>query len=428
VTSLVLLITVCLLFEGLYTGSEMVIVAADRNRLHERARRGEKGAASALALLERPEKAIAVCLTGTNFFVVLSSVAVTSTLLPAFGDGASWIAAAVVTPLVVLFGEILPKSVAVTRADRLVVPATRLVRATRWILFPVVEPAFLLGQGVARLFGGGTEGGGGSPDREELRLLLQASREDTDMAPEERVMVRRVFRFGERRVRDIYRPLAEVAAIPAGVTCREAAREAARHGYSRYPVYRDRPDRVTGFLHVLDVVGQPPDSSIQPLVRKCLFVPEVMPVDDLMRRFRTAGTSFASVVDEFGGVSGIVTAEDVVEEVVGEIEDEYDEEVDYHGKAGEREFTVPGRLDVVRLEEMTGLSLPKGEYASVGGMVTALAERIPSEGESFEAGGALFTVVRATERAVKQVRVRLPEPGAGGPESPAPGDDGSTGE
>jgi CBS domain containing-hemolysin-like protein len=151
-----------------------------------------------------------------------------------------------------------------------------------------------------------------------------------------------------------------------------------------------------------------------------------MPVDELMRRFRAAGTSFAAVVDEFGGVSGIVTAEDVVEEVVGEIEDEYDDEVDYHGGRGEREFTVPGRFEVLRLEERTGLSLPKGEYSSVGGMVTALAERIPAEGESFLAGGALFTVVRATERAVKQVRVRLP--GLFPKEGDGAGDDGGTGE
>ena len=138
-----------------------------------------------------------------------------------------------------------------------------------------------------------------------------------------------------------------------------------------------------------------------------------MPIDEMMRKFQEAGTSFAIVVDEYGGVTGIVTAEDIVEEVVGEIEDEYDRRMEYYKKTPSGEFLVPGRMEVARFEEEMGIALPEGDYSTLGGMLISLAERIPSKGESFSVPGAEFTVTAATERAVKEVRVRFTGRSAG---------------
>jgi CBS domain containing-hemolysin-like protein len=130
-----------------------------------------------------------------------------------------------------------------------------------------------------------------------------------------------------------------------------------------------------------------------------------MPLDELLRAFRDARTSFAAVVDEFGGVTGIVTAEDVVEEVVGEIEDEYDRRMEYYTKVSEAEFLVPGRMEVGRFAEEIGVRLPEGNYATVGGFLTDLAGRIPAAGETYEVPGAILAVTSASERAVLEVRV-----------------------
>jgi CBS domain containing-hemolysin-like protein len=162
-----------------------------------------------------------------------------------------------------------------------------------------------------------------------------------------------------------------------------------------------------GFLHILDVVGSPPDAPVLPLLRKAFFVPELMPIDELMRKFQEERTSFAVVVDEFGGVTGLVTAEDVVEEVVGEIEDEYDRGMEYYKKIAPNEFLVPGSMEVRRFEEEMGAPLPEGEYSTVGGMLISMAGRIPAAGDRFSVPGAVFTVARSTERAVKEVRVTL---------------------
>jgi CBS domain containing-hemolysin-like protein len=403
---ILLAIAFCILMEGLFTGAEMVLISADRHKLTERARNGERGAQIALDLLSRPDRTLATTLTGTDLFVVLATVITASFLLPRVGAHAEWATVGVVAPLVILFGEIVPKTFARPRADVLVGGAARFVRAAQICLYPLVAVVSFLGRLLSRPFGG-------VPplhdvvSREELRLILQMSRAGSDVEAHERVMVRRVFRFGEKKVADIFRPLAQVVALPEEAVCREAALLASRSGYSRYPVYRGRIDRVVGFLHILDTVGNPPEAPVRPLLRKALFIPELMPVDELMRRFQEEKTSFAAVVDEFGGVTGIVTAEDVVEEVVGEIEDEYDRGMEYYKKIAANEFLVPGKMEIRRFEEELGAPLPAGDYSTVGGMLISLAGRIPAAEETFSVPGADFTVVRASERAVKEVRVVL---------------------
>lgn len=406
---LALAIALCLLMEGMFTGAEMVLISADRRLLADRARRGERGAKVALDLLSRPETTLATTLTGTDLFVVLNTVIATSFLLPRYGANAGWIAVGVISPLVIFFGEIVPKTFARPRADLLVGGAARFVRISGVCLYPLVAAVSFLGRALSRPFGG-------APvfhdvvTREELRLMLRMSRAGSDVEPHERTMVRRAFSFGETKVADIHRPLAQVAALPQDASCRDAALLASRSGYSRYPVYRERVDQVVGYLHVLDTMGHDPDAPILSLMRKALFVPELMPIDQLMRRFQEAGASFAVVVDEYGGVTGIVTAEDVVEEVVGEIEDEYDRRMEYYKKISPREFLVPGMMEVGRFGEEVGVRLPEGDYSTVGGLLISLAERIPAGGETFSIPGVSFTVEQASERAVKLVRVRLDAP------------------
>ncbi len=410
---ILLLVALCLLLEGIFTGSEMILVSADRHRLNERARRGERGAKLAVSLLAKPDLLLSVTLTATNVFVVLSSVIVTSRMLPRFGAHAEWVAVLVVTPLVIVLGEVVPKSFARPRADRLVGAAARVVRSAQIVLFPLVAAVSFVARALSAPFGGVV------PlravvTREELALLLQASRGGSDVEAHERVMVRRVFHFGETRVADVFRPLPQVMALPEGATCGEAALLASQSGYSRYPVFRDRIDHVAGYLHVLDIVGSPPDAPVLPLLRKALYVPELMTLDELLCSFGKARTSFAVVVDEYGGVTGIVTAEDVVEEVVGEIEDEYDRRMEYYTKVSEGEFLVPGRMEMGRFREEFGIRLPEGEYTTVGGFLTSVAERIPACGESFPVPGARLTVTEASDRAVLQVRVeRVPANGKG---------------
>ncbi|MBI5906268.1 MAG: HlyC/CorC family transporter [Deltaproteobacteria bacterium] len=416
------IIALCLLLQGVYEGAEMVLVSADRHRLQERARRGERGAKLALSLLSHPEGVLATTLTTTNIFIVLGSVLTTSRLLPAHGEYAEWLSVGIITPLVILLGQVVPKTFARQRADRLVGTAAGIIRFAQVLLYPVVTAVSFIARAVSKPFGG-------MPSlralltREELALILRMSRGGgSDVEAHERVMVRRAFHFGETRVANVFRPLPQVAALPEGASCGEALLAAARSGYSRYPVYSGRLDHVLGYLHVLDIAGSPPDASILPFLRKALFVPELMPLDELLRSFREARTSFAVVVDEFGGVTGVVTAEDVVEEVVGEIEDEYDRGMEYYTKVSDDEFVVPGRMEIGRFAEEFGVRLAEGNYTTIGGFLTSLAGRIPAPGESFSVPGAVLRAETVSERAVLEVRVRRVTEEDGGEPAPGPGE------
>ena len=399
-------IALCLVGQGLFEGAEMVLVSANRNRLKDRASRDERGAKLALSMLAHPDRVLATTLTTTNVFIVLGSIIVTSHLIGLYGRGAEWISVCVFTPFVIILGQVVPKSFARQRADQLVGAAAYIVRFAQILLYPMVTAGSYMARAITMPFGGMLPLRA-MVTREELALMLRMTHEGgSDVEPHERVMVRRAFYFGETRVFDVYRPLPQVVALPESASCRDAALAAASSGFSRYLVYRDRVDDVIGYLHVLDIAGSPLDSSILPFLRKALYVPELMPIDDLLRAFREARTSFAVVVDEFGGVSGIVTAEDVVEEVVGEIEDEYDRRVEYYTKVSSDEYIVPGRMELGRLMEETGILLEAGEYTTVGGFLTSLAGRIPAAGELFETHDVLLRVEKVSERAVLEVRIR----------------------
>src|SRR5512141_3060781 len=239
---IVLLIAFCLLMEALFTASEMVLIAADRHKLTETSLLWDRGAGLALNLLAKPERALSTTLTATNLFVVLSSVVVTSRLLPRFGEYAALVAVGRVTPLVIVLGEVVPKSFVRPRADRLVSAAGRIVRMGEVSLYPLVAAVSWVARTLSAPFGG-IPPMRALVTREELTLLLQSSRGGvSDVEPHERVMVRRAFRFGEKRVEDVFRPLAQVMALPEDATCRDAALLSDRSGYSRYPVYRERID------------------------------------------------------------------------------------------------------------------------------------------------------------------------------------------
>src|SRR3989337_1229144 len=176
--------------EGLFTGAEMVLISADRHRLTDRSRWGDRGAAAALALLEHPDRALATTLTGTNIFVVLSTVLTTSHFLPRYGDRAAWIAVGVITPLVILFGEVVPKSFAQPRADRLVGPAARFIWFAQGALYPLVSVAAFFARVLSRPFRGVLPlHSMVTPD--DLRIILQMSRSGSDVEAHERTMVRR---------------------------------------------------------------------------------------------------------------------------------------------------------------------------------------------------------------------------------------------
>jgi putative hemolysin len=407
ISLLIILIGCLLLLEAFFSGSEMALILCDRIKIRHRAGEGVKGAQIAERLLQRPDRLLATTLVGTNLCVVTSSTAATVLCLFLLGEGREYYAMVLLAPLVLLFGEMVPKAYFRQHADRLApllapplylclrlfAPLTTIVhRASTVLLTPL---------GIA------------PPERDyyatraELKFLVQEGRHQAGLDTGERRMIHKISDFGETTVREAMIPLIETVAVPASASVADAVAVVGEHQFSRLPVYVDRIDEIVGIVHAFDLLSAEPGTPLAPLIHPAHYVPETKLVADLFQEMRRGRFHMAVVVDEYGGVVGIVTIKDLLEEIVGEIEDEYDEEPPPLKRLPDGSYLVDARLEVERLRDELGVHLPEGEYETLGGFLLHLFQRIPDTGEEVQHGGIRFVVAASDRRSIIKVRIRL---------------------
>jgi CBS domain containing-hemolysin-like protein len=243
--------------------------------------------------------------------------------------------------------------------------------------------------------------------REELKFLVQEGNHQTDLETEERRMIHKIINFGETTVHEAMIPLIEVVALPSGATVAVAVAVVSEDHFARIPVYEERIDQIVGIVHAFDLLSEDPDTPIGPLIRPAYYVPESKLVDDLLEEMQRRRVQMAIVVDEYGGVVGIATVEDLLEEIVGEIEDEYDEEPPAFRRLADGSYIVDARMEVDRLNEELGTQLPEGEYETLGGFLIHLLQKIPETGEEAQFQGMRFLITESDERSILKVRIRL---------------------
>lgn len=398
---------VCVCVEAFFSGSEIALVSADRVKLRQRAARGEAGAVLAERLLGRPQVLLATTLMGTNLATVTFSVTVALALLSR-PDSSELLAVVLVTPMTLLFGEVIPKSLFQQHADRIV---TRIVFPLR-VASLVLRPGVWLMSGFAgamtRLLG--TDRERAFITRDELAMLIESEPTGpSEITESEREMIANVFELSEAEVRDVMVPLSEVTALPEDTTLSEAALEIADKQHSRMPVFRSRVDDVVGVVHVFDLLqagSAARDRPVGEVARPTTFVPESMRAVDLLVELQGTGNYLTIVVDEYGGAVGIVTVEDLLEEVVGEIQDEHDPAPSPIRQERPGVWRVEARTSVERLNEELDLELPESEeFETVAGLLLEHFRRIPEPGESMVTDTSTIRVVTASERAIEVVQI-----------------------
>ncbi|MEN6560192.1 MAG: hemolysin family protein [Acidobacteriota bacterium] len=245
---------------------------------------------------------------------------------------------------------------------------------------------------------------------EEIETFIDEATEEGIIDKGEDELLRSVVEFGDTVVREVMTPRVNMVCIRKDATIDSLKDLIIREKYSRIPVYKDRIDSVEGIVMAKDIIEYADEKQkslpIEPLIRPAAFVPESMPVQDLLREFQKVKTKMAIVVDEHGGVSGLVTMEDVVEEIVGEIQDEYDTEEAQIVENGPLDFTVSGATEVEELEELFDLELAEDDFISVGGLITSSLGRLPHKGETLVIKGLSIDVVDVDQKKVKKVRIR----------------------
>ncbi len=398
----------CVLSEAFFAAAELSIISANRIRLEELARNGSASAKRVLWFREQPDRLFGTTLIGTNLSTVTGSTVCSLAMFKLDPENGSFWALAIMSPLILIGGEILPKSLGQARATPIAQRLAGPLRVVHGVLTPAVVVIRAYAQLLYRLLGIEEGQGKGMASREELVLLMeQEGATDGEIEADEREMISRIFAFSHLKARDSMVPLAEMVAISQDATVEQAAALVGREGYSRLPVHRERIDDVVGVLHHLDLLtAERADQPISELMRPPYFVPESQEVDDILIILQREAASMAIVVDEFGGAVGLLTLEDVLEEIVGEIHDEYDPEGRLWRKV-EGGYAVNGRVPVEELNEAFGLELPDDEeFETIAGFVLDALRRIPRPGERIELpGGARITVRRANDRSILEVLV-----------------------
>jgi len=412
------LAVLCLLATMFFSAAEMAFIAANRLRLRHLA---EEGSVTALRYLEdfrRPERVLSTAMMGVTIAHIVASSALTFALLPRLG-GAAWLVTTVVlTPVMLVFGEIIPKAIAREWATSLIL---RIYHPLTWAsraLVPFVALANAAVGAVLRACGGPRVDTRQFVSREELKALLQLEPGEVSVSTQEAEMIDKIFDLGDTTVRGVMVPLVDVAMLPERASVAEAIALIRQRGFSRIPVYSQRETNVVGVVTAMDLLrrgGQSPD--VAALMRQPTFVPETKRIDDLLREMQKGRNQLAVVVDEYGSATGIVTLEDIVEEIVGEIEDEHDRTPASVERLPDGSYWVAARTHIDEVNEALDWNLPKQDFETVAGLVLATLHRIPRTGEELQVPGYTITVLEADVRRVAAVKIApstttAPAPGA----------------
>lgn len=415
-----------------FVASEFALVSARRTKLEALAAGGGKGARAALRLLDNPT----LLISATQLGVTLASLAlgwageptIAALLEPVVrrlaANGravyiahlfAIVIAFAAITFLHIVLGELMPKMVALERAERVALFCARPLELFASIFRAPLWAFNQTGTVLAHLLGLKSSLEHTSVYTEaELRQLIDIARERGHLRAEERRLIHRVFEFSDTTVREAMVPRTAMTAIPADCSLAQITEAFRQHHYSRLPVYRESLDNVIGFIHSKDVLPdllQPESFRLEEVLQAPMYVVDTARLEDVLRQMQRAKVHFGFVVDEHGGLEGIITLEDLLEEIVGEISDEHDEEVrEQILPAGERIYLIDGGLAVRDLNRKLKLSLPESEnYTTIGGFLMTAAGHVLKAGEVINHNGLRFHVERVERRRVMRVRVELPE-------------------
>ena len=405
----VLFIAACIIVEGFFAGAEIAVVAADRPYLRNLAKKGSRGASLALKMLEDSRGLLITTLVGTNVAVVASTVVLTLYFLDHYPKYAELYSLLILSPLILLVGGVIPKSLFQQHADYL---ATRIIyplAVFRWIFYPFLLVLTGITGFVTKILG--VEGDRALVTRKEIQNIIQTEdlQKGGEITAGEAEMISNVLDAEDREVEDVMLPLSEVCSVSVEDSVFSVIQLIREKRHTRIPVFSGRVDNIVGIVQAFDLIDvDPAVQSIRSLMQTPRFVPESQPVLDLVKYLQQEDLRMVVVVNEYGGAEGVVTLEDALEEIVGEIDDEYDTDLFKIKTEGGGRYRVEARIPVERLNRKLGLDLPEDEdYETVAGLVLERLRRMPVVGSRIVIGKTAIEVLEVSVRAVKTVRIEI---------------------
>lgn len=412
---LILAFIVCLVFSGFFSSAESAFLALPKLRIRYLVENGRRGAEWLAKMAESPEKILATVLLGNNLVNV--AAATLGTIMAVWVFGLVWgpiIATVGVTALILIFGEVIPKTLAVHNAERLSLFYVKPLRVMQWCLYPFVLALSRIGLGVTRIIAQPDEGKT-LVSEGEIRSAINVGQVEGVVEQDEARMLHKVFEFTDRPVGKVMVPRTEIAWVEQGTKIGEFLDIYAQTPYSRFPVYKDNTDNVVGILFVKDILVKlnggiiDKEAVIDDLIRPAHFVPESKHLGELLTEMRNGGYHIVMVVDEYGGVAGMVTLGELTEEIIGDIGDELIEEKKEFVVTGDNTFQLDGGFRIEEANQELRLDLPEGDYETVAGFILSHLGRIPKQGEQLKYRHLKFVIIEMQGVKIERIVVTREE-------------------
>lgn len=401
-----LLLLVC--GSAFFSASETALTSLSKIRLRNMVEEKIKNADKIAALVDDPNRLLSSILVGNNLVNNGASALTTALAIQLFhgNSGGAGVATIVITIIILIFGEITPKTIAAQKAEKVALIVVNIIAFCVAIFRPVVAVLNVVTGGLIKLCGCNPDEKSPLITEAELKTIVNVSHEEGVLELEERTMINNVFDFGDSKAKDVMTPRTDIMAVPLDVTYEEYVRLVKEEGFSRMPVYGENLDDILGILYVKDVFFLTEEEfSAEKYMREPLFTYESKPTAELLAEMKNSRLAVAIVLDEYGGTAGLVTMEDMIEEIVGEIADEYDDEGEEIEVIKDNEFVVDGSTRLEDFNEMVGTELESDEVDTIAGYILLLLGNFPKCGQEIETNGLRIVVEEMEKNRIEKIHV-----------------------
>ncbi len=409
-----LIIIFCLIFIALLSSSEAAFIAVNRIRLRHLMEKGSSSAKTVQRIRDKHDRLFSAVILSGNLFTILATSIGTALALKIFGEDAGIIIATIVmTFLTVVFGELAPKTFAVSHAEGVSLALAKPIDIYIKLISPLVWIFNKSSNFIIRLFGGEIKPTPQFLTEEEMKSMINIGEEEGTLEKEEKEMLHNVFEFGDKRVSEAMVPRTEIVAIPEDAVVADVLALVSEEGYSRYPVIKETVDNITGVLYVKAILMKmakeevTPKTPIKNLVRDAYYIPESKMVTTLLDDMQKNKFQIAIVVDEHGGTAGLITLEDIMEEIVGGLQDEFEaieaeKEVEI---VDESTFVVSGSTGIDEINELISINIKSEEFNTIGGFLFGLFGHLPKVGEQLRYHNLRFLILEMDGKKIEKIKI-----------------------
>lgn len=398
----ILFIIICIFLSALFSGAEMGILSLDYIKLRYEAEMGRKKSLVIYNLVKDPALIIACLLIGNNFVNVFASV-----LTASMYENYELLSGIILVIIILIFGEIIPKAIFCKKKNKLIILLAPFLQLTFKIFSPFLKRITYFTNALAEVSGKEE----GYLTKEKIKFFIDKGKQGGIVGESEREIFDKIFSLSEVKVGEVMTPRANMICLDFNANIKKIIEIYKKYRYSRIPVYENNMDNIIGIVYIKDILNfwgkEKDDFRAIEFVRLPLFVPESKRIGDLIREFREKRIHIAIVVDEYGGTSGIITLEDLLEEVFGEIQDEYDYEERLIRKLDKDIYIIEGNVRIERLKEKLQINFPEGDFETIGGYILEILKRIPTPNEIIKDNDKIITILDVDKQSIDKVKLEI---------------------